>query len=281
MHRLRSGVALLGALVIACSAGVVPAGAAAEHRALVVVDTGTGVIRRTITFTEDSISGIAALQRAGAEPVVYTYSGQGGAVCRLFGVGRDAGPNCLGGGDGDARYWAYWRAPSGTAAYTYSRVGAGATAVHDGDVEGWRFGTGAAPPWSPVPPPAPTGTTAAPPPPAPAAAPPAGSGGATMTPAAPGTDPAAGSPGSPGSTASTAPTASTTAPGALPATGARPSAARPRTREAAARRALTAPGTGGGGSGPPWSLLVPAGLLAALGTAIVLVRRTRRAPRAP
>jgi hypothetical protein len=83
---------------------------------------------------------------------VYSFAGQGGAVCRLFGVGRDAGPNCLGGADGDNRYWAYFRAPAGTSTYTYSRAGAGSTQVHDGDVEGWKFGTGAAPPYAALPP---------------------------------------------------------------------------------------------------------------------------------
>ena len=134
-------------------AGVVPsvASAASPHRAAVIVDTGTTVHRVVITFTEDSISGVDALQRAGANPVVYAM-GPGAAVCRIYGVGRDPGPDCLGGQDGDNRYWAYFRAPAGTSTYTYSRAGAGSTQVHDGDVEGWKFGTGAAPPYAALPP---------------------------------------------------------------------------------------------------------------------------------
>ena len=115
------------------------------HRAAVIVETGTETRRVVIEFTEDSITGIEALRRAGAEPVVYSFSGVGGAVCRLFGVGRDSGADCLGGTGGDARYWAYFRAASGASSFQYSRVGAGSTTVRDGDVEGWRFGTGAAP----------------------------------------------------------------------------------------------------------------------------------------
>ena len=107
-----------------------------------IVDTGATTYQRVITFDADSITGIQALDLAGATPVVYSFSGQGGAVCRLFGVGRDAGPNCLGGADGDNRYWAYFRAPSGTSSFTYSRAGGGSTQVRDGDVEGWKFGTG-------------------------------------------------------------------------------------------------------------------------------------------
>jgi hypothetical protein len=177
---------MLAASLVAVSAsgmltslGASGAGAAGTHRALVIVDTGTTTYQRVITFDSDSITGIQALDLAGANPVVYTFSGQGGAVCRLFGVGRDAGPNCLGGADGDNRYWAYFRAPNGTSSFTYSRAGAGSTQVHDGDVEGWKFGTGQAPAWSPLPAP-PTTTTAPPPPPPPVTSPPSRTGpGAT------------------------------------------------------------------------------------------------------
>ncbi len=164
--------ALLGSAVMLLSAVVAlpgaPAEAAGTHRALVIVDTGATTYQRVVTFTTDSITGIQALELAGADPVVYSYAGQGGAVCRLFGVGRDAGPNCLGGADGDNRYWGYFRAPSGTSSFTYSRAGAGSTQVRDGDVEGWKFATGQAPAWAPVPPPPSTTTTtraAVPPPP--------------------------------------------------------------------------------------------------------------------
>lgn len=164
---LGSAVMLFGAVVALPGA---PADAAGTHRALVIVDTGATTYQRVVTFTADSITGIQALELAGANPVVYSYAGQGGAVCRLFGVGRDAGPNCLGGADGDNRYWAYFRAPTGTSSFTYSRAGAGSTQVRDGDVEGWKFATGQAPAWAPVPPPPSTTTTtraAAPPTPGP------------------------------------------------------------------------------------------------------------------
>jgi hypothetical protein len=123
-------------------AGAAPA---VLNHAAITVETGADTRRVVIEFSEDSITGIEALRRAGAEPVVYSYSGVGGAVCRLFGVGRDSGADCLGGTGGDARYWAYFRSASGTSSFKYSNVGAGSTTVRDGDVEGWRFGTGAAP----------------------------------------------------------------------------------------------------------------------------------------
>lgn len=141
----RLGVALAVAFGAMSFATPVAFSAPSVHRAAVIVETGSGTNRVVIEFTEDSITGIEALRRAGAEPVLYSYSGLGGAVCRLFGVGRDSGADCLGGTGGDARYWAYFRSAAGTSSFKYSSVGAGSTTVRDGDVEGWRFGTGAAP----------------------------------------------------------------------------------------------------------------------------------------
>ncbi len=145
MRIARLCVALAVAFGAVSFATPVAFAAPSVHRAAVIVETGSGTNRVVIEFTEDSITGIEALRRAGAEPVVYSYSGVGGAVCRLFGVGRDSGADCLGGTGGDARYWAYYRSPAGTSSFKYSSVGAGSTTVRDGDVEGWRFGTGAAP----------------------------------------------------------------------------------------------------------------------------------------
>lgn len=145
MRIARLGVALAVAFGAVSFATPVAFAAPSVHRAAVIVETGSGTNRVVIEFTEDSITGIEALRRAGAEPVVYSYSGVGGAVCRLFGVGRDSGADCLGGAGGDARYWAYYRSPAGTSSFKYSNVGAGSTTVRDGDVEGWRFGTGGAP----------------------------------------------------------------------------------------------------------------------------------------
>jgi hypothetical protein len=264
-------------------AGVVPdpAPAASPHRAAVVVDTGSTVKRVVVTFGEDSISGLDLLQRAGTNPVVYQFGGQGGAVCRLLGVGRDAGPSCLGGADGDARYWAYFRAPAGTSSFKYSSAGAGSTRVHDGDVEGWRFGTGSAPQYVSL-------ASLLPPPPPPATRPPPSAPPATAAPAggvAPG---ATGTPGATGATGA-APTAST-----LPATGGKDTTASTRAggAKAGGGKAATVKGDdgeavdtalassesggSGGGGGPAWSLVLFAVLLVAIAVAIVLVRRVRK-----
>ena len=113
---------------------------ACSAHAVVVVEPGPGAV--TICFN-GTISGLDALQLAGANPVTYGFSGQGAAVCQLFGVGNPADSSCLVGPGG--QYWAYYRAAPGAGGWTYSRGGASSTTVVDGSVEGWRYGTGGAP----------------------------------------------------------------------------------------------------------------------------------------
>lgn len=285
MARFRAAVlslVALGALAVAA----IPAGAAGANHARVIVDTGTQTIVRDISF-DGSITGIQALQLAGADPVVYSFSGQGGAVCRLYGVGRDAGPGCLGGADGDPSYWQYFRAPAGTTAFTYSRAGAGSVQVRDGDVEGWSWGSnGVAPAWStPAVTPPPTtppptagsggGTTAGggtgPSGPAGAAAPATAAGGGVASP--PAFDPRA---VQALAEAANATTTSTTT-GRATAT----EVAGARSVRPASRRAVDVlPGSGGGGrgGGSAWSLLLLGAVLAAIAGVGFHLRRSRRGP---
>jgi len=290
MARIRAAVAAIAVLMALASGGLVagglgaaPAAAAVPHRAMVVVETGGATYHRVVTFSEDSITGLRALELAGAQPVVYSFAGQGGAVCRLFGVGRDASANCLGGADGDNRYWAYFRAGAGTTTFVYSRAGAGATQVHDGDVEGWKFGTGSAPAYAALPPVTPV--TTAPP----VGAPPAnggavGAGGAAAS--------AGGAPG-----AGVAPTnldpealarylaaASTTTTTRPPATGHAAATRRAATKVEGKRSdgsvhasVMTGPGTGGGG-GEAGSLVIFGVVAVALVGGGLLLRRSRRRP---
>ncbi|HEY3724324.1 MAG TPA: hypothetical protein VGN59_13320 [Acidimicrobiia bacterium] len=264
-------------------AGAVPSSASASnpHRAAVIVDTGTTVHRVVITFTEDSISGIDALQRAGANPVVYAM-GPGAAVCRVYGVGRDPGSDCLGGQDGDNRYWAYFRAPAGSSGFTYSSIGAGTVRVHDGDVEGWKWGTGTAPAYVSL-------ATLSPPPP-PATQPPATAPATAAPGAAPRGDDGSARASTPGGVVGRAPGAST-----APVTGA-PVAGSTTTRGTAKddskRRPVdhatdengkpidpklaSAENDDGGAGTSAWSLLLLVALLVAIAVAILIVRRARR-----
>ncbi|MBV9411256.1 MAG: hypothetical protein JO148_06655, partial [Acidimicrobiia bacterium] len=123
-----------------------------EHRAAVIIDTGTIVKHVCIRFTADSISGKDALDLANQvdpsiNPVYRDYGGLGAAVCSMCGTGNPQN-DCLGQQSG--KYWAYARAPSGTSSFSPSSEGLSNTQVHDGDVEGWDWGTGGAPPYASV-----------------------------------------------------------------------------------------------------------------------------------
>ena len=145
MKRFAGALLCTLVLVTAASAAVAPPATAADSRAVVVIDTGQGSRRAVISFS-GTITGIQALQLAGANPVTYGYAGQGAAVCALDGVGHDATSSCLG-TPSDPRYWAYFRAVDGASTWSYSNQCACGSTVRDGDVEGWRFGTGQQPPF--------------------------------------------------------------------------------------------------------------------------------------
>ena len=146
--RAALGAALaLGALVAAPATPAVSgparsvATAQATNRVAVVVDTGKEVRKVCLRFSEGSISGAEALRRAGVDPVFASFSGMGAGVCSLCGVGCPSG-ECF---CDRTKYWAYHRAGRGAAAWSYARAGASSTAVSDGDVEGWAWGSGVAP----------------------------------------------------------------------------------------------------------------------------------------
>ena len=66
-----------------------PAGAAGPNHAAMIIETPTDVYRVVISFDADSIDGLQALQLVpGANPSALGFSGLGGAVCGLFGVGH-------------------------------------------------------------------------------------------------------------------------------------------------------------------------------------------------
>ncbi len=249
MRRLVGGCAL-AALVVAAT----PALAAQTHRATVVIDTGASTRTVVVTFSEDSISGFQALERAGANPVGRDFGGSLGlAICALDGVGHSAGTDCLG-TPGDQRYWSYNRAAPGATSWKYSATGPSNTRVYDGGVEGWRFGTGAPPAFPTVSPPPATGVE----PPAIAALPNGQS--AELPPRA--------SPGAGG------PTATTT--GVTPSVaGATQSTAK---RDGVAARAAVATGPGEIGSGSPIGVIVVGLLVAALVGSAAVIRRRRVRP---
>lgn len=273
--------ALLCALVlgVAAPAAVAPPATAADSRAVVVIDTSQGSRRAVISFS-GTITGIQALQLAGANPVTYGFAGQGAAVCALDGVGHPANDACLG-TPSDPRYWAYFRAVNGANAWSYSNQCACSTTVRDGDVEGWRFGTGQQPSFVSfcdaagcAPPPTPPPTAA--PAPAPAPAPqPGGGGGSSATggggAAAPGAAVVPTPNGAGASVTGDDPTASTTSPTTSP-----PAAGRTGSRsDGTGQSAAGLPRVRDDGGGSPWGVIVAVVVVAALGGLAVFVRRRR------
>ena len=281
--RLALVVAVFGAFVgVGSVARADVSSQSCSARAVVVVEPGPGAV--SICF-DGSISGMEALQLAGANPVTYGFSGQGGAVCQLYGVGNPADQSCLIGPGG--QYWAYFRAAPGATGWTYSRGGASSTTVTDGSVEGWRYGTGAAPgfvsfcavigcaPPTTDPPPQVTAAPA----PAPAETPAPAGPVATAAPSGttrPGSSttaddqPATSTGGATKGAGSASPTSTTG--------NAKEQGGSTRSRRASNVEIAAGPGTGGNDSGSPTGVIV-AGAVLLIGTgAAVWFRRRRQGP---
>lgn len=282
-------MARLAAAAVSCAAALVAAGpsaapavakAAVEHRAAVLIDTGAEVKRVCVRFSEESITGIEALTRAAADPVVRAFPGKGAAVCSLCGTGCPGDESCLT-CDGGGRFWSYSRAPAGTDGLRTSGVGASSTTVRDGDVEGWRWGRGATPPFASVAevcgdvaPPSPAAPPASSPAPATTLAGPAVAAVATTRPvAAPVPTPVG------RARTTTAPSAAPgpTAPEATVAPATAASSETVTTVASAGDLDAAAPAASGGDEGGGWGGLVAFGAaLAGLGTWAVAARRRRR-----
>ncbi len=148
VRRVLAAMLVAAGIVVAAAyvpGGTTPAFAApADHHAVVVVDTGSLVRTVCVHFTADSITGTQALDLAGVSPVYRGYGTTGAAVCSLCQQGCPADGSCLTCGGAD--YWQYYKSPAGSSAYTYSIGGAGASQVHDGDIEGWKWGHSVQPP---------------------------------------------------------------------------------------------------------------------------------------
>ena len=263
-----------------------PAGAAGSSTAVVVIDSGAGVRSAVIHF-DGSINGIEALELAGANPVTYGFAGQGAAVCALDGVGNPAGPSCLVGPNSE--YWAYYLAHGGSDSWAYSRGCACTVTVRDGDVEGWRYGLGAAPRASadfcahvdcPPPPTSPSGGGSgggggdagggSPAPPT-AGGVSAAIGGTTSGASGPAADPTAAGATDPAAAGKATPPASITAPTSTTRADGSGDRGEAQVKGITASR----PGGGDDGSGSPVGVAIAAGVLAATAVGAVAIRRRR------
>lgn len=131
------------ALVGAEAPGPRPAAAAGQNAAAVVVDDGSGPRSFCVLFSGESISGLEALQATNLGVTTRAFGAKGAAICGVGGTGCDGGTDCL--TCKAPNYWGYSRAAAGAAGFTYSMAGSGTTAVTNGAVEGWLWGTGGSP----------------------------------------------------------------------------------------------------------------------------------------
>ncbi len=119
--------------------------AQSDNRVGLVVQFGDGhTLTRCVTFTEPEISGYEVLIRSGLNIVAANSAGVGAAICQIEGEGCPA-ENCFCKCRGTAcTYWSYWQLDG--EAWSYSNLGASASTVHPGAVEGWHWGVESPPP---------------------------------------------------------------------------------------------------------------------------------------
>jgi hypothetical protein len=156
----------------------------AHHAGLLIVFPEGRVETRCVEFTGDSITGTELLQQSDLPIVFAGFGGLGSGVCRIDDVGcSDPGDcfcQCRGGTCG---YWSYFALDGNT--WTYLSLGPAQHHLHDGDVDGWVWGSGRTGPGDlrgpcPLAEPTPVPTTVAPP-----STPSLSSGGQIDTPSAP------------------------------------------------------------------------------------------------
>ena len=144
----RGGGAARGALVlclllVGLAGGQRPAfGQTALHHAGLIVRHGDGRLTYAdVAFQEETISGIDLLRRSGIEQVTIPFGGLGVAVCSLEREGCPA-VECrrrvCQGARPDDPYWQYFR-QAAPGQWRPLALGASATRVHDGDVDGWSW----------------------------------------------------------------------------------------------------------------------------------------------
>jgi hypothetical protein len=138
------GFLLLCLLLLATPRGVGAQEGGTNRAGLIVVHGDGRVLTRCVTFTEDRISGVALLQRSGL--AVDANSGpMGSAVCTINSEGcpaNDCFCQCKG---TPCTYWNYFHR-NGDGSWAYSGMGAATWTVGNGDVDGWVWGDGSAPP---------------------------------------------------------------------------------------------------------------------------------------
>jgi hypothetical protein len=128
-----------------CASARVAHGAAVKRAALVIQFADGTQKDFCVSFRERAITGLELLRRAGLALSYQDYGGGNVTICSIGEQGC-AYPrlpcwcHCAS-ASGACAFWGYYRMSAGTNAWHFSQEGAAITAVHDGDVEGWRWGS--------------------------------------------------------------------------------------------------------------------------------------------
>ena len=112
-----------------------------NHAGVIIRHGDGGLTYAYVAFAEEEISGIELLERSGVERLTIPFGGLGQGVCQLEGEGcavEECRRRVCQGARDDDPYWRYFRqeAPGQWRALT---LGASATKVRDGDVDGWSW----------------------------------------------------------------------------------------------------------------------------------------------
>ncbi len=122
-------------------AGSSVAGQELNHAGLVVRHGDGRIVYAYVAFPEESISGVELLRHSGISLVTIGFGGLGEGVCTIDGEGCPASDCrkrvCQGSGE-DAPFWQYFRQRS-SGEWVSLSLGASATKVRDGDVDGWSW----------------------------------------------------------------------------------------------------------------------------------------------
>jgi hypothetical protein len=125
-------------LLVASPGRALRAEGAGQGRAALVISYSPGrYVVRTLDVPAAGVSGLDALRTLG----IYV-SEKSGLICSIGAEGcRYPGEDCF---CALPNYWGYWRL--GEQGWRFSPVGAGGSTLAPGQVDGWAWGTGGAPP---------------------------------------------------------------------------------------------------------------------------------------
>lgn len=143
MRRVLLALAMAGSAVVAPLAGAAPCYAQGEgtNSARIVIEAGEDSATFCLSFDETAITGLEALQRLDLQVVAEDRGAGQVTVCRIGAIGcahPDEPCFCECPGTGTCTFWGYYRVDGGQ--WRFSEVGAAASEVRNGSVEGWRYG---------------------------------------------------------------------------------------------------------------------------------------------